>query len=118
MPLAISITAAGVGTQKLISDEDWILQRDNGFLIAGAIGAALIMMGLLELCLRRDLDEPTHPTLSPALKLGAGAIAIILGWLSNGMYALILQCLLMGLLALQMGYGLYMWFTQELELDT
>ncbi|MEM9164440.1 MAG: low temperature requirement protein A, partial [Cyanobacteria bacterium P01_F01_bin.4] len=115
MPLAIAITAAGVGTQKLIADEDWILQRDNGFLIAGAIGAALIMMGLLELCLRREPDEPTHPTLSPALKLGAGAIAIMLGWFSNGMYVLILQCLLMGLLTIQMGYGLSVWFSQEVE---
>jgi low temperature requirement protein LtrA len=42
------------------------------------VGAAVVVMaiGLIELTLDRALDEPTHPVVSPALKVGA---AIILG---------------------------------------
>ncbi|MEA5463137.1 low temperature requirement protein A [Leptothoe sp. PORK10 BA2] len=115
MPLAIAITAAGVGTQTLISDTDWIVQRNSGFLIGGAIGLALFMMGVLEFCLRHKPDEPTHPIWSPAMKLGAGVIAALVGGLSSGMYVLALQCCLMALIAVPMGYGMYVWFTQELE---
>lgn len=118
LPLAIAITAAGVGTQALIADKDWIVQRNHGFLISGAIGVALIMMGILEFCLRYTPDEPTNPVLSPTMKLGAGVIAFVLGSLSNGMYVLALQCCLMMLIAVHMGYGLYVWFTQELDVAT
>jgi hypothetical protein len=49
--------------------------------MAGAGATTLIFIGLIELTLRRREDEPTHPWVSPALKIAAG-----LGALGNREY--------------------------------
>lgn len=59
-------------------------------------------------------QEPTHPHWSPALKGVSGLLAIVLGSLSQGLWVPVFQLLLLALLALPMGYGLYVWFNQEL----
>lgn len=69
-----------------------------------------------------DWDYPmrspgTHPYWSPGLKLGCGAIAIGLGSLSHGFYVPLLQSVLMVPIAISMGYGLYTWFTQQIQPD-
>lgn len=114
LPLMATVAAAGAGTLKVISDNDWVLPGNVGLLIGSSIGMALIIMGLLELTLARSPLEPTHPRLSPGLKFVGGAIALLLALFSNGQNVIVLQLLLLSLLLAQMIYGLYVWFTQEL----
>lgn len=114
LPLTMSITAVGAGVLNVISDDDWRLPGNVSLLIGGAVGSALIMIGLIELTLAPSPAEPTDPRLSPAIKLVGGAIALLLGQLGNGLGVITLQLLLLGVLLVPMGYGLYVWFTQEL----
>ncbi len=119
LPLILSITAIGAGTLNVVADNDLRLEPNVGLLIASAVGSALIMMGILELTLERVADEPTHPTISPGLKFAAGAVAIAVGCFSAGIWVITLQLALLALLGVQMGYGLYIWYTQEVSvMDT
>lgn len=36
----------------------------------------VISLGAVEITLNREADEPTHPVLSPAIKIGIGALLI------------------------------------------
>lgn len=117
LPLIAAITAAGAGVLNVIADEDGVLGENVSLLIGSATGLALIVMGLLELTLAWSPNEPTHPRLSPGLKFAAGAIAILLGALGGGLSVILLQVLLLALLLAQTGYGLYVWFTQDLPDD-
>jgi low temperature requirement protein LtrA len=115
LPLAISIAAAGAGVLNVIADEDSRLDYPVGLLISGAIASALCVMGLLETVLQRKPDEPTHPRLSPGLKFFGGAIALTIGLVNNGINIAFLEALLLIPIFMQMVYGLYVWFTQEIE---
>ena len=115
MPLVISIAATGAGILNVIADEDGSLSYAVGLLIAGSIATSLSVMGILELCLRRDPQEPTHPRLSPGLKFAGAGVASLFGLLSNGMNVIVLELLLLGVLLVQMGYGLSVWFGQEVD---
>lgn len=115
LPLAIAITAAGAGLLNVIADEDGKMNYAVGLLIAGAIGSALILIGLIETLLRREPDEPTRPRLSLGLKLAGGTVAIIIGLVSRGFNIAALEALLLIPIAVQVAYGLYVWFTQDLD---
>ncbi len=91
-----------------------MLPTNVRLLIAGALGLSLGIMALLEFTLRRDANEPTHPQLSPMLKLVGATIALTLGLLGQGLGAIALLILLILVEAVQMGYGAYTWFKQEL----
>lgn len=114
LPLIISITATGAGILNVVSDKDLRLDPNVGLLIGSAVGISLITIGLLELTLHRTAHEPTHPRLSSGLKCGAGIVAILFGAISSGTWVIGLQLSLLALLMMQMGYGLYVWFTQDL----
>jgi low temperature requirement protein LtrA len=113
--LAIAITATGAGILNVIADEDSRLDYPVGLLIAGAVGSTLFIIGLIELFLRRDPDEPTHPRLSSGLKFGGGAIALAIGLISNGFNIVLLEGLLLIPILMRVLYGLYVWFSQEIE---
>jgi low temperature requirement protein LtrA len=113
--LAIAITATGAGILNVIADEDSRLDYPVGLLIAGAVGSTLFIIGLIELFLRRDPNEPTHPRLSSGLKFGGGAIALAIGLISNGFNIVLLEGLLLIPILMQVFYGLYVWFSQDLE---
>jgi low temperature requirement protein LtrA len=113
LPLAIALTAAGAGMLNVISAEG--LSPGVSLLIAGAIGSVLITIGLLEMVSRRAPDEPTHPVVSPALKVVGGGLAFLIGIVGSGFNIVVLEGLLLIPILVQMGYGLYVWFTQELD---
>lgn len=76
LPLLMGIVAAGAGVNNVVASETTALSAETRWLISGAVAAALIFTGLIELVLQRREDEPTHPQLSPALKFAAGLGAI------------------------------------------
>jgi low temperature requirement protein LtrA len=110
LPLLLAIAATGAGVLNVIGSEEPVLPDNVRLLIAGAVGTALTVMALLEMVLRREPDEPTHPRVSPLLKLIAAVFAYGIGLWGSGLGAIALLCLLLVLLAVQMGYGLLVWY--------
>lgn len=70
----------------------------------------LLGVAALETTLRRDPGEPTHPRLSPALKVAVAAVIGTLGLLDLGWRTHPLFVLVLGGLAVPMAYGAYVWF--------
>jgi low temperature requirement protein LtrA len=114
MPLLMGIVAAGAGISNVVASEEATLPDEVRWLISGAMAAALIFMGLIELTLRRREDEPTHPRLSPALKFAGGLGAIGLAGVGTELGPIMLLSLLLGLIFIQMLYGAYVWFRQPI----
>jgi hypothetical protein len=85
----------------------------GSWLLPAAVGAALLVMGLMEPTLARQPDEPTHPWRSPFVKwLAAGlrfAVAGIASFASVATLAVVLAALV-----LPMVHGASMWFRQDL----
>ena len=117
LPLILAITATGAGTLSVVGDRDIIVDPNASLLIASSVGISLIIMGWLEFTLHRAPDEPTHPRLSPGLKLGSGVGAILLGILSPNTNIIGLQVGLVMLLLVHIVYALYVWFSQDIPLD-
>jgi low temperature requirement protein LtrA len=109
MPLVMSVTATAAGINNVIASKATVLPLNVRCLICGSLAVSLAVIALLETTLRRDEDEPAHPIWSPALKLGAAVVTLILG-LFGGLGAIALLSLLVILLAIQMSYGLWVWF--------
>jgi low temperature requirement protein LtrA len=109
MPLVMSVTATAAGINNVIASKATVLPLNVRYLICGSLAISLAVIALLETTLRRDEDEPAHPIWSPGLKLAAAVVTLILG-LFGGLGAIALLSLLVILLAIQMSYGLWVWF--------
>jgi low temperature requirement protein LtrA len=109
LPLVMSITAVGAGVLRVLASASPVLDPPAR-LLALALGLALVTLGLLELTLRRDADEPTHALLSPALKFATGLAAILIGLLAAGLSHAALALALFALELVLMAYGGYVWF--------
>jgi low temperature requirement protein LtrA len=114
LPLVMGIAAAGAGVLNVVSSESEALPDSVRWLIAAAVGVTLITMGVIEMTLRRDPDEPTHHFLSPLLKFAAGVLALAVG-LWSGVGPIMLLIILLILVLTQMIYGAYVWFTQPVS---
>jgi low temperature requirement protein LtrA len=114
LALLMAIVMTGAGICTVIGHEGPLTPADR-VLIASALGAALIVMALLEGTLRRAEDEPTHRIFSPLLKLGSGLSALGCGWLGLLDDPARLMLGLLGMLAVNVGYGVWVWFRQELD---
>lgn len=113
LPLVMGIVAVGGGILNLVGEE----YAGNGerWLITGGAATALLATGFLEMTLEKTTDEPTHPFLSPLMKIALACAALGGAWLLSPSQPLWLLSLLLVLLSTQMFYGLYVWFSQELN---
>jgi low temperature requirement protein LtrA len=102
------IVIAGITLGACVNGHAPAFQQE---LLGIALGAFLAVVGVFETVLLRKDDEPTHPVISPLLKLMAAPIAAISGYVAGGWVQLVW---IFATLAIQMTYGLYVWFTQEL----
>lgn len=114
LPLLMGIVATGAGISKVVASEEIPLPDEARWLVSGAVAASLILIGLIERTLRRRSDEPTHPWLSPLLKIITGVAAVGLAWLGSDLGPIPLLSLLLGLLLIQIIYGAYVWFSQPI----
>ncbi|SHN44093.1 low temperature requirement protein A [Cryptosporangium aurantiacum] len=100
----LAITVAGAMVSYALAG------HDVPDLLFGSVGAALAALGVLETTLERDESEPTHPTFSPALKIGLGgalaAVALLPVHWSPAVALLV--CLLV--LAVPAAYGARVWY--------
>lgn len=110
LPLLMGIAAMGAGVLNVLTLEGEALSMNVLRLMAGAAAVVLVTIGLIELTLRRDPDEPTDLRVSFALKLGAGILALALG-LGDGMLGPVAPLVaLILLVVVQILYGAYVWF--------
>ncbi len=112
LPLVMGIAALSAGVVNLIEHSDAHLPVNVTWLVCGAVAVVLLTISLLELTLRREADEPTHPRLSPALKALSALLALLAGALGPQLGALGLLGMLLTIFVLNMVYGSYVWFTQ------
>ena len=78
-------------------------------------GLALIIIGMIERILERKEDEPMDHFWSPALKIITGLVAIACAFLLTHVHTHIMLLLILLFLGVQMFYGAYVWFTQEID---
>ena len=82
------------------------------WLIAGSLGCFLVFTGLLESVLCRAEEEPMHPRLSPGLKIVTGFLLPLAALVALDKYAWFWT--FYPLILINMLYGIWMWFCQEL----
>lgn len=111
LPFVVATTAIGAGVLNVVSTESTELPDEGRWLLAGAVAAALITLGVLELVLHRGRGEPTDRRISSPLKIMAGLAAIPLGYW-GGLGPTALLSLLMLLVIVNMAYGAVVWFRQ------
>ncbi len=68
-------------------------------------------MGLLEMVLQRDADEPTHPQLSPSLKFIGATLAITVGVLGGDFIQWAVLSSLIAIVLVQIIYGSLAWIS-------
>ena len=110
LPLVMGIAAIGAGVLDILTLEGEALSPGVLWLTTGAAAVVLVTIGLIELTLRRDPDEPTDLRVSFSLKLGAGVLALGLGLGDGVLGPVALLVVLILLVMVQMSYGAYVWF--------
>ena len=114
LPLAMSIAALSAAVQNLVAHEGEAPASEVHWLMVGAVAVALLAIGLIETSARREAGEMAHPSLSPGLKIGGAVAAVALGVLDPGWTSAVLMGWLLVPLLVQMAYGAYAWYHQEL----
>ena len=114
LPLTAAIAATGAAILVGVSSAAPALPADVRLLLTGSVGAALLCVGLVELTLARRDDEPTHPVLSPLLKIAGGGAMIAFGLAATALDAAAVFLFLLAMLGLQVAYGVLVWYRQEL----
>ena len=107
-----AITATGVGVSIAIADTaTGALADPSRYLLVGSVALGLVGVAALETTLARRDDEPTHPRLSPGLKVAAAAVIGTVGSLALGWSTYTLFVLLLAGLAVPMIYGAFVWYS-------
>ena len=112
LPLLMSIVVAGAAILNMFT-EDQINQSTK--YVGVAIAVFLIFLGIIESTLVRDKDEPTHPYWTFFIKIISGTVLFIVALLFVTNNQLINLLIISLFLLINMIYGLYVWYTQEIE---
>ncbi len=73
----ISVVSVGVAVEVAMTQTaDGVLSIPAQTILFLGMSLTVISMGAVEITLDRESDEPTHPVISPALKIGIGALLI------------------------------------------
>ena len=112
VPLVMSVVTVGAGMTNILGAEG-VLGRPARITMGAATGIALVSLGLLESTLLARDDEPTHLTVSPAIKFatGLGAVGVAILPIAEASLLLAVEILLLGVSAF---YGAWVWFHQPI----
>jgi hypothetical protein len=113
LPLLMGIVATGAGVSNVLTHNEAALTVPDRWLSTGAVMVTLSSLGLLELVLRRDANEPTHPRASAVLKFAGGLLALAIGWAGGEVTPAVLLGGLLMCVLVQMVYGTYVWYRPE-----
>jgi hypothetical protein len=105
----IAVTGAGISL-AIVDDARGALDLGSQRLVATGVGGALIAVALLETTLIRRRDEPTHPLMSPFLKIATGSLALLAGWAAEQWSTSALFVLLLTAIVIPCAYGALVWF--------
>ena len=100
----------GAGLLVSISQMDVSGFSTAGELLIYSAALALVTLGFIEITLLRYPEEPTHRFLSPTLKISGGLILFVAGFLEIVHQPLPVLLLIIFVLLIQIGYGMYVWF--------
>lgn len=110
-----AVTMTGVAITGLLGQElGGEVTGPFSRLLLASVGLAMLFIGGLEMTLHRSDDDPTHPILSPLLKISAGVLLFALGFAHLGHPTIALALCILGLLP-QKVYGVMAWFGREVE---
>jgi low temperature requirement protein LtrA len=111
LPLAMGIAAIGASITNAIAFNAGHTTMNPSPLLLGAAGITLLAMGGLERTLHREGDEPTHPVISPLMKVIGGLLLLGVALFSTALPILSAFFCVLAVLLVQMLYGLWVWFT-------
>ena len=114
LPMAMGIAAAGAGITNIITSEASIGAMPSTTLVVAAVGLLLVIIGCTEFTLHREEYEPTHPSVSPWMKIITGAVLTAFAAFSNAVPTILALAVVLVALFIQMIYGAYVWFTQPI----
>ncbi len=118
LPLVICFVAVGASMTGLVNENGDLTTPAKNLLIV-ASGFAIIMIGVIETLLKKTDDEPMHHLKSPGLKLITGIAILSFYFLGENVSSKMLMIAILLMLFLNMIYGLYGLFSQEIvEADT
>ncbi|MBN1883331.1 MAG: low temperature requirement protein A [Deltaproteobacteria bacterium] len=111
LPLVIVTAVMGAMLAPIVTrDADTASQ-----ILSVAVGSFLIILAALELTLKYTDDEPTHRILSPLLKVLTGCAALLMAPAHESLAIPVFMMLLVAVMWVNAGYGLWIWFTQDLD---
>ncbi len=113
-PMLVGIAALSAGVQNVLAHQVGVLEPGVRLLTAGAVAIALASKGVIETVSKREEHEPTGERISPLLKISAAVVALGIGLFGGGISSTALLLVLILLVLIQAGYGVYVWFTQVL----
>jgi low temperature requirement protein LtrA len=108
--LLIGLVVVGVGVEVAVAETaHGTLDGALPPILILAESLTLATVGVMEFTLERAADEPTHPVVSPLLKIGVAALLLVgLVWPHPSVTAVLAFCLLA--LVVPAAYGTYVWF--------
>ncbi|HEX9974385.1 MAG TPA: low temperature requirement protein A [bacterium] len=113
LPLAGGIAAIGASLTNLIQNQNHVLPGFVQLVAFESFAVTLISMGFLELTLRRDPKEPTHPKMSPILKIGTGFLSAFFSLFLKPINSITVLAILIVLNLIHVGYGFWVWVNRE-----
>ena len=114
LPLAMGIAATGAGISNIIAARAENDAVPSTILVVAAVGLLLITIGCTEFTLHREKYEPTHPRLSPWMKIISGALLVGFAAVSDLLPTVVALSIVLLVLFVHMTYGAYVWFTKPL----
>ena len=116
LPLVICFVAVGASMTGLVNEHGDLAVPAKKLLIV-ASGFAVIMIGVIEILLKKTDDEPMHHLNSPLIKAISGVAILSLYFVIEHVSSKLLMIGILLILGINMMYGLYRWFGQEIEDD-
>lgn len=105
------IVVVGAGVSLAIADDPLqAMPSSHRLLLTAGLGVTLLFFAALELTLDRDDDEPTHPLLSPAIKVASAVAVVVVGLAGDGLSPLVTLMCCAVVLAVCAGYGVFVWY--------